>query len=553
MKKIVSVLVSILIYQTISYTQVKTSEENINTISSLSLLIESGVTFARTDYSGTGTDIIARISAEYKFPSSTRSSFGLKLWGGGGYLTGSDNSKSIKNFRTGFKTFGLGMLYGLNLSQNTSTYLMAGLSLFSFNPKGENGVELPNNAAGKYNTNEIDYNGELGIRFGITDNLKFVLSTGINFSTSDNYDDITAGLKNDFFITTMAGLSFTLSNKKDDDKDGVEDSEDMCPNTPEGVKVNEFGCPVDTDGDGIADYLDKCPNTPKDVKIDKYGCPLDSDKDGVPDYSDLCSDTPPGISVDAYGCPFDLDADGVPDYKDKCPNTPAGITIDSKGCPLDSDLDGIPDYKDNCPGTQHGMIVDSNGCVKIKIQKQKKKIKIRKPAEKKVKIRRPIKKKEKIIKSVKNKNEIIKTKKQKLVAKLKPKTKSVKKIVNRKNKKNKIDFDNFTLSGENIFETGKSELLPGAYPYLDALISYMKKNLFSRWRIEGYTDNVGSSKRNKILSLERAKSVLNYFVKKGIVKQRFKVVGLGKSFPIASNKTKRGRARNRRVVIVRTY
>lgn len=543
MKKIISVFVLILIFQTIGYTQVKTSEENVNTISSWSLLVESGATFARTDYSGTGTDIIGRISAEYKFPSSARSSFGLKLWGGGGYLAGSDNTKVIKNFRTGFRTFGIGMLYGLDLSQNTSTYFMAGLSLFSFNPKGKNGVELPNNAAGKYNTNEIDYNGELGIKFGITDNLKFVLSTGINFSTSDNYDDITTGLKNDLFITTMAGLSFTLSNKKDGDKDGVEDSDDMCPNTPEGVKVNEFGCPVDTDGDGIADYLDKCTNTPKDVKVDKYGCPLDSDKDGIPDYSDLCSDTPPGISVDAYGCPFDLDADGVPDYKDKCPNTPAGITVDSKGCPFDSDLDGIPNYKDHCPHTQHGMIVDSNGCVKIKIQKQKKKIKIRKP----------VKKKEKIIKSVKNKNEIIKAKKPKLVFKKKPKAKSAKILVNKKSKKANIDFDNFTLSGGNIFQTNKSELLPGAYPYLDALISYMKKNLFYRWRIEGYTDNVGSSKKNKKLSLERAKSVLNYFVKKGIVKQRFKVVGLGESFPIASNKTKKGRARNRRVIIVRTY
>ncbi len=556
MKNILPIFILSVVFQTFVFAQEKALKTSFKTISSWSLLVESGATFARTDYSGTGTDILGRLSIEYKFPSSTRSSFGFKFWGGGGYLTGSDNSKLIKNFRTGYKTFGVGMLYNLNFSKNTSTYLMAGISLMSFNPKGENGVELPNNAAGKYSNNEIDYNGEFGFRFGITDNLKFVLSAGINFSTSDNFDDITLGLKNDFFITTIAGFSFALSTNKDDDNDGIEDSEDICPDTPEGVKVNKLGCPVDSDGDGIADYLDKAPNTPKNVRVDQKGRPADSDKDGVPDYSDLCPDTPQGISVDDFGCPFDLDADGIPDYKDKCPNTPTGNTVDDNGCSVDSDLDGVPDYKDKCPDTQHGMIVDSNGCVQIKKHKPRKKRKTLKTVKKqkaKTAAKKPVKnqiKRIEIKKPVEKKKAINKAKKQKIEPKVKPK---IKKVIPKKSKKVKINFDNFSLSGANIFKTGKSELLPGAYPYLDPLIEYMKKNLFSRWRIEGYTDNVGSSKTNKKLSLERAKSVLNYFIKKGIVKQRFKVVGLGESFPIASNKTKRGRAKNRRVVIVRTH
>ena len=531
MRNILSAFILFFVFQAICYSQIKTPEVNANAISSWSMLFEGGTTLSKTDYKGTGKDILGRFSIEYQFPSSTRSSFGFKFWAGGGYLTGSDNSKLIKNFRTGFKSFGIGMLYGLNLSQGTSIYLMTGLSMFSFNPRGENGVILPNNANGKYSTSEIDYNGELGIRFGITDNLKFVLSGGINFSTSDNFDDITSGLKNDLFITTMAGFSFTLTSKKDDDNDGVEDSEDMCPNTPEGVIVNEFGCPIDSDGDGVADYLDECSKTPKNVVVDKKGCPVDTDKDGIADFADLCPETPAGIKVDDFGCPYDIDADGVPDYLDKCPNTPAGIAINDKGCPLDTDLDGIPDYKDNCPDTQHGMMVDKNGCVKIKIEKKKLKIKI--PDKKRV--------------------ESVKVEKKKVAPKVNPILKNIKKIVPKPGEKTKIDFDNFVLSVDNYFVPGKSTLLPSAYPYLDALISYMKKNLFSRWRIEGYTDNVGSSYTNKKLSLERAKSVLNYFVKKGIVKQRIKVVGLGESFPIASNKTKKGRAKNRRVVIVRTY
>ncbi len=533
MKNILFVFAVFLIFQTFGYTQNKTPEPNTNTLSSWSILFESGITLSRTDYSDTGTDILGRISAEYIFPSKTKSSFGFKFWGGGGYLTGSDNSKLIKNFRTGFKTIGAGMLYGLSLSPKTSAYVMGGLSYFSFNPKGENGKELPNNAAGNYSTSDINYNGELGFRYSITDNLKFVISAGLNFSNSDNLDDISLGLKNDLYITTMAGFSFALSTKKDEDNDGVEDSEDMCPNTPEGVKVNEFGCPLDTDGDGVADYLDESPNTPKNVAVDDKGRPLDSDKDGVPDYSDLCPDTPIGIKVDDFGCPFDLDADGVPDYKDECPNTPAGVAVDDSGCPLDTDSDGVPDYKDECPDTPPGTIVDANGCAKIKIEKMGKKVEIEKPKQKKI--------------------NIIKAETKKEIPKEKPELKIAKKTKTKTSKIIKINYENFELSGDSYFVPGKSTLLPASYPYLDVLISYMKKNLFSRWRIEGYTDDVGSSKKNKQLSLKRAKAVLDYFVKKGIVKQRFKVIGLGESFPVASNKTKKGRARNRRVVIVRTY
>ncbi|MGE5458001.1 MAG: OmpA family protein, partial [Methanococcaceae archaeon] len=124
---------------------------------------------------------------------------------------------------------------------------------------------------------------------------------------------------------------------KDSDGDGVSDSKDACPNTPAGVRVDEFGCPVDSDHDGIADYLDKCSNTPPGVKVDESGCPIDSDNDGVPDYLDKCIDTPSGVNVDASGCPVDSDGDGVADYLDKCPNTLVGVQVDAEGCPIKKD------------------------------------------------------------------------------------------------------------------------------------------------------------------------------------------------------------------------
>jgi len=132
---------------------------------------------------------------------------------------------------------------------------------------------------------------------------------------------------------------------------------------------------VDSDNDGVPDnydyrydftipqYYDKCPtSTPRGVKVDNWGCSLDTDKDGVPDYLDKCPGTPAGVKADKDGCPLDSDGDGTPDYLDKCPGTPAGVKVERDGCPLDSDGDGTPDYLDKCPDTPKGMAVDQDGC-----------------------------------------------------------------------------------------------------------------------------------------------------------------------------------------------
>jgi OOP family OmpA-OmpF porin len=59
---------------------------------------------------------------------------------------------------------------------------------------------------------------------------------------------------------------------------------------------------------------------------------IDSDGDGVPDNKDKCPNTPRGVNVDVFGCPLDADSDGVADYLDQCPNTPMGATVDARGC-----------------------------------------------------------------------------------------------------------------------------------------------------------------------------------------------------------------------------
>ena len=175
----------------------------------------------------------------------------------------------------------------------------------------------------------------------------------------------TATLSDQSLMSTVwtAGISFFLWGPKDSDGDGVEDKNDLCPDTPRGVEVDSTGCPLDADMDGVGDYIDQCPNTPRGAVVDETGCPLDSDGDGVFDGIDQCPNTPTGATVDEKGCPSDRDGDGVFFGIDLCPDTPAGFPVDATGCPLDSDGDGVLDGIDQCPDTPAGAQVDERGCL----------------------------------------------------------------------------------------------------------------------------------------------------------------------------------------------
>jgi len=69
--------------------------------------------------------------------------------------------------------------------------------------------------------------------------------------------------------------------------------------------------------------------------------------------------------------------------------------------------------------------------------------------------------------------------------------------------------------------------------------------------IEGHTDNVGQAAANKTLSEQRAKSVMAAVVKGGVAASRVSAVGWGQERPIADNRSEEGRAKNRRVEIVK--
>jgi outer membrane protein OmpA-like peptidoglycan-associated protein len=108
-----------------------------------------------------------------------------------------------------------------------------------------------------------------------------------------------------------------------------------------------------------------------------------------------------------------------------------------------------------------------------------------------------------------------------------------------------------TLSGQVLFVTGKSELLPAAQDQLDQVAKALKdQGDMKPMVVEGYTDSVGSDTSNLKLSKDRADAVRSYLVSKGIASDKITSVGKGKANPVASNDTADGRANNRRVEIV---
>ena len=112
-------------------------------------------------------------------------------------------------------------------------------------------------------------------------------------------------------------------------------------------------------------------------------------------------------------------------------------------------------------------------------------------------------------------------------------------------------MDEIILSAESSFDFNSAELKSEAFVLLDKLMSVMKKYPTSRWRIEGYTDNVGSEEGNLKISRQRANAVAEYFISNGIPHGRFITEGKGSKEPIADNNTEAGRSKNRRVVITR--
>ncbi len=255
---------------------------------------------------------------------------------------------------------------------------------------------------------------------------------------------------------------------------------------------------TDTDGDGIYDDKDECPEIPGLEEFN--GCP-DTDSDGIQDSKDECPEIPG--TAEFNGC-ADSDGDGIADPKDKCPDVPG--LAEFAGCP-DSDGDGIPDPDDSCPN--EGGPSANRGC--------------------------PFEDKDgdTVIDKDDNCPEVFGTVANKGCPEV---TKEV-----------QAQLNNYAKTI--LFDTGKASIKAESEQVLQDIIKILGEYPTAKFTVEGHTDSSGSAKLNQKLSDSRALSVKEYLTKGGIDAFRLSSAGYGEDRPITSNKTKAGRAQNRRVEI----
>lgn len=341
-------------------------------------------------------------------------------------------------------------------------------------------------AAAKYDLNEL---------FGDTSWFDPYVYLGGDYVSLDGKGEgmLNGGLGFNTWFNDNLGLNFQTGTKK-----GFSDKIKAHYQSSLGL-VFKFGG-KDTDGDGVYDKEDACPEVAGLKEFN--GCP-DADGDGVKDSEDACPNVA-GLAA-MNGCP-DADGDGVADKDDMCPNSKG--TKANKGCP-DTDGDGVVDKDDNCatvagPAANKGCPwpdTDGDG-VLDKDDKCPNEAGV--PSENGCP--------EKVIK-----DEAVKA----------------------------INMAAQTIN----FRSGSSRFKPGVTSELDKIVTLMKAHPKATFAISGYTDSSGRASSNLKLSERRANAVMGYFTRNGVDASRLTAKGFGIANPIASNKTRAGRAKNRRVEI----
>lgn len=101
------------------------------------------------------------------------------------------------------------------------------------------------------------------------------------------------------------------------------------------------------------------------------------------------------------------------------------------------------------------------------------------------------------------------------------------------------------------FDVDKTDILTSSTPQIDAVADLLRAQPGLRLSVEGHTDNSGAPAHNKTLSEGRARSVVAALTAKGVAADRLQARGFGNEKPVADNATEDGRAKNRRVELVR--
>jgi outer membrane protein OmpA-like peptidoglycan-associated protein len=250
----------------------------------------------------------------------------------------------------------------------------------------------------------------------------------------------------------------------------------------------------DRDTDGIRDTEDRCPEQPEDRDgvDDLDGCPedQDTDGDGIADSLDLC--VADAEDVDGY-----LDTDGCPD-----PDNDGDLVADANDkCPLGAeDPDGFDD-DDGCADEDNdsdGFADKSDACPnEVGIESERGCPKLYKDVE--------------------------------------------------------VTASAVVIRQQVHFETNRAKIRAESFGLLDTVAQALRDHPTVRVEIQGHTDSQGADKKNLKLSQQRADAVRDHLIGRGGIEPfRMTAVGYGETRPIESNKTKAGRAANRRVEFRRT-
>jgi len=101
------------------------------------------------------------------------------------------------------------------------------------------------------------------------------------------------------------------------------------------------------------------------------------------------------------------------------------------------------------------------------------------------------------------------------------------------------------------FETGKAAILPDSESVLGEIVKLLQQNPDLKLRVEGHTDNQGNAAANQSLSEKRAQAVVAWLTAHGVEAGRLTAKGMGQTKPVEDNSTEDGRAKNRRVELVK--
>ena len=282
----------------------------------------------------------------------------------------------------------------------------------------------------------------------------------------------------------------------DKDDDGISDTIDACPDVKgqPSPDPTRDGCPpADRDGDTILDVDDACPTTPgiRSGEVTRNGCPEDTDGDGFHDGIDACRTTT-GVASDdpkQNGCPSDGDGDGIADASDACPKVAGSRSANPKysGCPEDPDGDGVKFGADACPNEKG--------------------------------IPDPDPRQNGCPKCVRVTQDELVT------------SKPIQFLSNGKTRRETVD----PISDEVLYEVR------------DALAQNLDIEVIE---VQGHTDDNGDEQFNLHLSQERAEAVREWLIQAGVPASKLTAKGYGFEMPLADNRIRTGRQKNRRVQFI---